>query len=386
MLSDVLRNRFLKTVRMTARKAARAAKHAARGSSMLWQRTERHGRVTKKRAWQSTRVVRRASRRLVRQLTTAVTTAQFLTGAAVDFVRRVTRCPGCRHTGLESFGIEIGKSRWRGRVPRRTWLLGCRSCGLLFTSYRPNPAELDAYYDGDGEWSQRQQSRQRTGTAFVANALFEVIAGVLPLRHPRGDAAVLDVGCGDGTWLNSLHQHGWDTYGVEPSTKIAFRKHHELTEIPQNATFDLVILHHVLEHVQDPMGLLAMARGALRHDGALFVSVPHLNALPAHRAFKYCINGTSHLQAFTVECLTVLLLNAGFSRVASVRDTRLDSLTSHPDLRLRMIAWCAPSSPGASADVPPPDPLAAATTALRQAGVVQRSGLRRFSSSSLPLS
>ena len=49
---------------------------------------------------------------------------------------------------------------------------------------------------------------------------------------------------------------GWETYGIEPSTTVAFLRHRQLEAAPQDGTFDLVILHHVLEHVPKPLEVL----------------------------------------------------------------------------------------------------------------------------------
>ena len=35
--------------------------------------------------------------------------------------------------------------------------------------------------------------------------------------------------------------------------KVAFARHRDLTDIPSAGEFDLAILHHVLEHVTDPL-------------------------------------------------------------------------------------------------------------------------------------
>jgi 2-polyprenyl-3-methyl-5-hydroxy-6-metoxy-1,4-benzoquinol methylase len=45
--------------------------------------------------------------------------------------------------------------------------------------------------------------------------------------------------------------------------------------------FDNIILGHVLEHVQDPVGILTRARGWLKPDGCIFGAVP--NARSLHR-------------------------------------------------------------------------------------------------------
>ncbi len=131
------------------------------------------------------------------------------------------------------------------------------------------------------------------------------------LSRPAG-ARALDVGCGDGKFLNGLQDLGWDTYGIEPSSSVAFLRHHRLESPPQDGSFDLVVLHHVLEHVIEPLALLRAVSATLRDGGGLFVSVPRLDTLAQHGDFRYCINGRNHPLAFSETCLRGLLARAGF--------------------------------------------------------------------------
>lgn len=191
--------------------------------------------------------------------------------------------------------------------------------------------------------------------------LFDEIAAHVPLDVPPPGGRALDVGCGDGKFLDRLQDRGWDTYGIEPSTDIAFDRHHRLEALPGDGRFDFVVLHHVLEHVTDPADLLGRVASATREGGSLFISVPRLDTLPRHRDFKYCINGRNHPICFSETCLCGLLARAGFAVTARLDSPALDeALSEGTPLRLRLIAT--------RTTVPPPlpsEPLDAAIAALR---------------------
>jgi SAM-dependent methyltransferase len=249
-------------------------------------------------------------------------------------------------------------------VPRSSWLAGCCGCGLLFSVPRPTASELASYYNPEGDWSRREQSQRRSERERIAKPVWNVISERLDLQDGRG-RRVLDIGCGNGKWLNTFSAHGWQTFGLEPSSRAAFARHQEVTAIPEDHSFDLVILNHVLEHLAEPGQMLRAASAALRDGGVLFVSVPNLDAVAIHGDFRYCINGRAHLQAFSADCLRVLLSAAGFTRVGVVDDPRLRPVEKRPSIKLRMVAWRDSRSSAPQVH----DPLDAARAALRSIGL-----------------
>jgi SAM-dependent methyltransferase len=187
---------------------------------------------------------------------------------------------------------------------------------------------------------------------------------------------VLDFGCGDGKFLNRLQDRGWETSGIEPSTTVAFLRHRRLTSPPQDGSFELVVLNHVLEHVINPLGLLRQLAGSLREGGVLFVSVPRLDTLPQHGDLKYCLNHR-HVVCFSETCLRGLLARAGFATTARLDAKELDeAFTEGKPLRLRLVATRT-----ARPSRPPNAPLAPAVKALALHARTDRgiaAGIRRL--------
>ena len=211
--------------------------------------------------------------------------------------------------------------------------------------------------------------------------MLDALAPHMQIRSPAVGAKALDFGCGDGVFLNWLQDHGWETYGIEPSTSVAFLRHRHLLAPPQDASFDFGVVHHVLEHVTDPLGILRQLAGALREGGMLFVSVPGLDSLPEHGIVKYCLDGRKHVLCFSEACLTGLLARAGFSSLGRIDSIELNNLSTHgKPLRLRLVARRT-SLPLA----PPRDPLAPALTALRDYARAHRRFVERARNSLVPV-
>jgi SAM-dependent methyltransferase len=289
------------------------------------------------------------------------------------FSDEAEKCPGCaspRIRLLDAFPIR------RDITGRRTlFLSGCEQCGLLFANPIPTEAQLEPYYADEGPYrthkveaarmrrlERKADPRLQDRPPRLRDLLLDALAPYVPVSNPPSGAKVLDFGCGDGKFLDRLQDRGWDTYGIEPSTSVAFRRHHRLLSPPQDGSFDLVILHHVLEHVSDPLGVLQQLGGALREGGIMFISLPSLDSLPRHRLLRYCVDGRKHLIALSEACLTGYLARGGLAISANLNSPALDkALTRGQPLRLRLVARRT-----ATPQLQPSEPLRPALEALRR--------------------
>ena len=259
------------------------------------------------------------------------------------FDNEASQCPGCASTKivlLDAFKIPRDP---RGR--RVAFLTGCRECGLLFANPLPTQTELERHYAHGGAWAVTRKVSAAKPPARPAeyrdprDVLLEALEPFIPIKSPPAGARVLDFGCGEGKFLDRLLRFGWRTYGIEPSTDAPFTRHQRLERPPQDASFDFAILHHVLEHVTEPLDILRAIAGALRQNAMLFIGVPRLDTLPQHGDFKYCIDGRHHLLCLSEACLRDLLARAGFSVTARLDASSLDDqITGGKPLRLRIVA------------------------------------------------
>jgi SAM-dependent methyltransferase len=113
---------------------------------------------------------------------------------------------------------------------------------------------------------------------------YSKIADLVAGELSTGRARVLDVGCGYGTVSERLASLGHEVYGVEIGN-AALRaltgrgirpiKADIARGFPvADATMDVVLVLDVLEHVFNPLWLLAEAHRVLRRDGTIVVTVP----------------------------------------------------------------------------------------------------------------
>jgi len=243
----------------------------------------------------------------------------------------------------------------------RPWPAGgrigvCRACGgVQKPADEAFLAEIDAIYKGYTIYHQGAGAEQ---------AVFEQVSGLPASRSVKlldtfkrraGLKAVgrmLDVGCGNGATIRAFGgvAPGWTKVGTEFDDKYRA----EVESIPNTeplhvgpvdavpGTFDVITMIHVLEHIVDPVAMLATLRGKLGPGGLLLIEVPHHPANP----FELLI--ADHRTHFTADSLVRTLATAGYE-IVSVADDWIPK-------ELSVVARVA----GAVGSSPPPGDAAAA--------------------------
>ena len=150
------------------------------------------------------------------------------------------------------------------------------------------------------------------------------------------DRVVADIGCGAGSFLDLAKGMACATLGIEPT-----RAYHDTLRASGHAVFpyadqvsdewvgrvDLAVCFSVVEHVQDPVCLLAGIRHLLAPTGRLVLSTPNrrdwlLEVLPQdYGAFFYRLVHQWYFDAASIEQLA---LRAGFSHCAVAYVHRFD--------------------------------------------------------------
>ncbi|MET0555701.1 MAG: class I SAM-dependent methyltransferase [Vicinamibacteria bacterium] len=208
-------------------------------------------------------------------------------------------------------------------VPGRYRYDACDDCGTVFQNPRVATEDLGRcypsdYYDTLADADEPPASGARAGVrGWLAGAVRRAVAhpsqapllaralassrllrerafaGLPDALIPRGGTPgrALDAGCGAGRLLLLLARAGWDAEGLEWGAAAAARARASSgrpvtvgdffgAALPAGA-FDLVVLHHVLEHLPDPVASVARAAELLAPGGTVVFVYPNARALGA---------------------------------------------------------------------------------------------------------
>jgi len=201
----------------------------------------------------------------------------------------------------------------------------CRSCGLFYTSPRPDDAGIrDAYARlADREFLEERRARELTYCRQL-ETLDRVAGRMVPPGAPRG--RLLDAGCSMGFFMKEARNWGWEVEGYDPSRWAVQYAHGEFglnvsvgttasaTLAP--ASFDVVTVWDVVEHLLIPVEDFRKLAAALKPGGVLALSTHSLGSIAARvMRSRYPFLMPMHTMHFTPRTTALLFEKAGLNQV-----------------------------------------------------------------------
>lgn len=243
--------------------------------------------------------------------------------------RSLTRCLAC---GAEDLAPLAMTYAWEGReFPAAE----CRRCGMRFLRVQPAGESLAALYSADYFRTDFRCGRS-DAHSFDESSFRAENDGLLARFEPyRGEGRLLEVGCASGWLLKHAAGRGWRVTGVELAADAVAHARSLGLDVRQGtlaeaalpaASFDLVYMGDVLEHVPDCRETVAEVARLLATGGHFFLRGPITThslarslALAACGALRRPIvlrEPPYHLWEFTPRSLRSLLEREGFDVVA----------------------------------------------------------------------
>jgi SAM-dependent methyltransferase len=210
-------------------------------------------------------------------------------------------------------------------------LVRCDACGFSQPERLPTlPRFFDRMYDQ--RWSEEWVEHE-----FVADYkdfIFRTILRELDRRTPERPRRLLDVGAHAGRFMHLAQQAGWEVEGIELNPRTAtyaarrtgapVHQVNARTLVATGLRFRAITLTDVLEHIPEPVALLATSGRLLEPGGWIAVKVPcgrsqwHKERLlsamiPSHRISL--ADNLVHVNHFTPRSLAMALNRAGFQDV-----------------------------------------------------------------------
>ncbi len=190
----------------------------------------------------------------------------------------------------------------------------CATCGTMKTFPPKNSAAFDPQESHTSVYEKDVRKFEK---------LFQPIASKIKSYKPAG--RILDVGCATGILLSLLKKEGYDITGIEPNRKEYLKANKRLGSTVINATiniytrkhrkkFDVIIYNHVLEHIRDVGGELALAKRILKPGGIIVIGLPNTDNIIFSLRKKYWefLMPTQHFWHFGKKQIRQLLQKNGF--------------------------------------------------------------------------
>jgi SAM-dependent methyltransferase len=226
----------------------------------------------------------------------------------------VESCPvGCG-SGLVDSGIFLPQ----GPLKR------CSECGQLVSQCSEDLywKSMDEFDDPKGTWpSGKAADRLLRHTKQIVRS----VQGFLGKK--RGEIRLLDVGCSNGAFISAAQSLGIRAAGVEPSAAPAQAAIESGLQVYQGflqdihlpeASFDVVTLFEVIEHLKDPLSLFKECHRVLHKGGLLVIRTGNTDSWTAHhRKDRWEYFSTSehggHISFFNPVSIGKLAQRSGFS-------------------------------------------------------------------------
>lgn len=161
----------------------------------------------------------------------------------------------------------------------------CRKCGVIFLHPQPTPEELRQLYDRDyfegGDFRCGHEGSYCDSSTLQHLTQPELL---LKIKSMNLGQRFLEIGCAGGALLNTARELGFTVQGVELS-EDASRMARETFSVPvftgelldarfADASFDIVYMGDVIEHLPDPVRTIQEINRILPARGLLVLDLP----------------------------------------------------------------------------------------------------------------
>jgi 2-polyprenyl-3-methyl-5-hydroxy-6-metoxy-1,4-benzoquinol methylase len=221
---------------------------------------------------------------------------------------------------------------------------------------KPSAADMKAFYAQEyfqgshGTYAQGYTDTEIRHRGLLARQTLLAVARARAAEPRTGDT-LLEIGCGEGWFLEAADQAGYAVRGLDYSRDGLSRFHPGYLDratfgdalenldhlIAAGEAVDVCVMEHVLEHVLDPEALLARLPRLLKPGGVAAITVPN-DFSPLQLAARqtgavdrdFWLAPPQHLNYFNAQNLPRLLVRLGFEVRVAFASFPIDWFLLHP--------------------------------------------------------
>jgi len=185
----------------------------------------------------------------------------------------------------------------------------CEKCGLLYASPLPvlSDSSIEEIYSSDYYTNYFGNEKDYLNEKSLSNITikkelkkeFELFSEFI--NTGNSSKKVLDVGCGDGRFLELFREQSWECHGIEPSVVAREIAHKNGFQIFKSflklnsgiASYDCIIMDNVIEHLDNPNLYLEKLYELLNEGGIAVLKTPNSTSLfeVLERTFLFLVPG-----------------------------------------------------------------------------------------------
>ena len=218
----------------------------------------------------------------------------------------------------------------------------CKSCGFVYlASWEQSIGQAESLYDYYDRLSEEDLKRRHSPENRARQRTL-----LQKLADYTGGRKLLDVGCGDGQFLRTATDEGWDAVGIdlsEGAVRLCDRRGLSASQTDffdsslDTRRFDVVVMSELIEHVPSPQRFLRRAEELLDVDGVLHLTTPNFGSL-ARRILgeNWSVIHAEHIGYFERSTLRNIL-----SEETRFQEIRIEANNIAPST---FLAWLRPRS------------------------------------------
>jgi SAM-dependent methyltransferase len=229
---------------------------------------------------------------------------------------KINHCIICNYYHDEDIDMRPKTCRYQ----KEDIFVKCPECGFVWNFYAPDPESLRKFYE--------DSIAMKTWTSIKKGAQ-EIIRQREKYdycwRYVKDNqiSSVLDVGCGDGFFLNELDS-SIKKVGIDPcenySQSCGFPVYkdaeHFRTSMHGSQKYQMITMFGVLEHVKDPLGTINLYKEWLEPKGVIAIIVPNAKSLVSQVLGTECSTFCpQHLWHFDIITLQKMFEKTGMEAI-----------------------------------------------------------------------
>lgn len=180
----------------------------------------------------------------------------------------------------------------------------CDSCKGIYTDPFIKETYINMMYSS-GVYNEYQQKLVHNSSGLRKDLLDKRKIAQIENHQPK-KGKLLDVGCGQGSFLKSCKDGGWQVKGVDPSLNAAVKAKElygfdvitsRFEDLSEEEKYDCVTLWGVLEHVLTPLDILNKASALCNKNAIVQFEVPSSDCFLKKYLEKYSFLPTRYIES-----------------------------------------------------------------------------------------